>query len=286
MKRNLGEFILVSLALAALLVTGNQAPASGGDVLALLAKAQKQIMQTDSRERALELIETYEAVLEIDPENYEALWSLARYNILVGVAYSDEKREKKKFYSEAVDYSERAMMTNPEFKAGVDKGVKVWNAFGVLTEREIAALYYWYNGTGLISAECQTRLQQILYSYRLPRFKKALNRMIEIDPEWAGGHPYFAWAAYWASIPNIMGRDLDKAEEFFGKAEVAGPNWIYIRWAKAKLVHTQRNDREAFIKDLEWVLSWDPKEADSPYPFNVYFQREAKKMLENIDEYF
>lgn len=258
----------------------------GDEVAARLSRAEEQIMKTDNREEALRLIDMYESVLEIDPENYEALWSLARYNILVGVAYTEEKKEKRKYYTRAAEYSERAMLTNPEVRARVENGEKIWNASDALTEKEMAGLYYWYNAHGMISKECQSRLQQVLYSYRLPRFRKVMTRMLEIDPEWAGGHPYFAWAAFYAAVPKIMGQDLDKAEEFFEKAEQAGPNWIYIRWSKALLLHTQRNDREAFVRDLEWVLAQDPKEADSPYPMNVYFQREARYMLDHVDEYF
>jgi tetratricopeptide (TPR) repeat protein len=274
-----------AIIIASLLI-GGAAQAKEDPVNMLLARAEEQIMKTDSRDAALELIEIYESVLDLDPENYEALWSLARYNILVGVAYTEDRKEKKKYYTTAVDYSIKAMRTNPDFRARLDKGEKPWNACDCLGKGEIEALFYWYNGNGLISKECQSRMQQILYGYRLPRYKKVMTRLIEIDPEWAGGHPYFAWAGYYAAIPEMMGQDLDLAEEYFDKAEAAGPNWIYIKYSKAVLLHTARGDREAFIKDLEWVLAQDPKEADSPYPFNVYFQREAKEMLENIDDYF
>jgi hypothetical protein len=83
-----------------------------------------------------------------------------------------------------------------------------------------------------------------------------------------------------------VGGDLEKAEELFDKAVEAGPNWLYIKFARAKYLHTKRQDKEAFTKDLEWVIAQDPHEADSPYPANIWMQAQAREMLEDIDHYF
>ena len=74
--------------------------------------------------------------------------------------------------------------------------------------------------------------------------------------------------------------------EAFKKAVEAGPNWLYIRWGRAKLLHVKKKDKISFKKDMQWVISRDPRMVDSPYPWNVYFQREAREMLKNIDNYF
>jgi hypothetical protein len=47
-----------------------------------------------------------------------------------------------------------------------------------------------------------------------------------------------------------------------------------------EFLHAKTRDREAFRKDLEWVLAQDPHKALTPYPWSVYYQREAKIMLE------
>ncbi len=49
-----------------------------GDVAVLLSEANEQIMNADTKEKLRGLLETYERVLESDPSNYEALWSLGR----------------------------------------------------------------------------------------------------------------------------------------------------------------------------------------------------------------
>jgi hypothetical protein len=83
-----------------------------------------------------------------------------------------------------------------------------------------------------------------------------------------------------------MGGSLKKAEEFIDKAVEAGPKWLYARWGRAKYLYTRKKDKEAFREDMEWVIAQDARKMDSPYPANVHFQRDAKAILSQIDDYF
>ena len=42
-------------------------------------------------------------------------------------------------------------------------------------------------------------------------------------------------------------------------------------------------DREGFRRDLEWVAAQDPAALQGPYAWNVYFQRDARQMLADMD---
>ncbi len=88
-----------------------------GDVSVLLSEANEQIMNADSKEKLLRLLGTYERILERDPSNYEALWSLGRYNVVMVLGYTESRSEKEKHNLAAINYCEQAMNTHPEFKA-------------------------------------------------------------------------------------------------------------------------------------------------------------------------
>ncbi len=255
-------------------------PAKKGAVGALIAKANLQIAGADSREKLEALIRTYEEVLEIDPNNYEALWSLGRYYILMGVAYIDTMKARKDYYLKAIRACERGMYTNGDFKKIVDGGTPLWEACSVLTNREIEAMNYWYSGVGWYYTDCMNPVERIFNLHWAFRNKKVLDRMMAIDPAWGGGHPYAAMGAYYALVPSIAGGDLKKAADYYGKADKAGAGWLYVRFSRAKFLYVKTGDREAFKKDLAWVIAQDPHKARSPFPWNVYFQKEAKKMLD------
>jgi hypothetical protein len=226
-----------------------------------------------------ELIRTYEQVLEIDPESYEALWSLGRYHMLMGTAYAERVEVKKEHYLKGIRFCERGMYTNAGFKNLVDAGATVWDASSALTLREIEAMDYWYSSMGAYFSDCMNPLERILNAHWFGRTQIILDRMMAIDPAWGGGHPYACKAAYYAVAPSFMGGDLTKSAEYFEKADRAGAGWLYVRFFRAKYLHAKTGDRQAFRKDLEWLIEQDPHKALSPYPWNVYFQREAKRML-------
>ncbi len=47
--------------------------------------------------------------------------------------------------------------------------------------------------------------------------KKIVEHMLRIDPEWAGGHPYFLMRTQYARLPGFLGGDLKKAGEYYLK---------------------------------------------------------------------
>jgi hypothetical protein len=64
------------------------------------------------------------------------------------------------------------------------------------------------------------------------------------------------------------------------------PDWIINRWGRARYYHIKTGNREAFEEDMRWVLEQDPHTGGSIYPWNVYFQNDAREKLDNIDHYF
>ena len=261
-------------------------PAETGNVSALMAKAIEQAGVADNREKVMELIHTYESVIRIDPADYEALWSLGSYYLLLGMAYPGSMDEKEGHYKKAVTYCERAMYTNPDFRGLSGQGEKPWEACGALSKREIAAMYYWCAAQSAYWTECLGRTGRFL-NRRLPsRLSKMMKRIGEVDPSWEEGRAYYAKAVYYAMLSNFYGGDLRKAAYFFKRCIKKGPGRLSRRWGRAKYLYTRKDNRKGFREDLEWVIAQDPESAKGPYPWNVYFQRDAGEMLSKIEEYF
>ncbi len=261
-------------------------PSIKGNVAALLKKAEIQISKANVKEKVIEIIKTYESVLKIEPLNREALEGAAMYSFLAAYGYSDNREEKEKYYLNELKYTEQIMYTNPDFKTLIDKGESMSDAIRVLTVNEMGAMFWWYLAFGQIWVECFNGFEKV-FTINLPfKGRKILERMMEIDPEWWNGTTYYVWAGQYAVLPSILGGDVEKAGEYYKKAYKLGPNMLNFRRTKARLFHIKTGNREAFIKDLNWVLSQDPHKGGLSYPYNVFLQRDAKEMLDNIDEYF
>ncbi len=263
-----------------------EGPTEKGDTLALITKVTRQIDEADNKGKVLELIHTYESILRIDPANYEVLWSLGSYYLLVGMAYPDNMNEKESYYNKAMDCCERAMHTNPDFRGLTAQGEKPWEACGALSKKEIAAMYYWYTALSAYWSECLGRTGKFLNRKLPSRLNKMMKRIGDVDPSWEEGQAYYAKAVYYAILSKFYGGDLRKATYFFKRCIKEGPDRLSRRWGRAKYLYTRKEYRKDFREDLEWVVAQDPQKVKGPYPWNVFFQRDAKKMLSEIDDYF
>ncbi|MFC2107460.1 TRAP transporter TatT component family protein [Bacteroidota bacterium] len=252
----------------------------------LLNKAAELEKSADSKEKVQDLINTYKEVTEADPSNIFAMWKIGNYNILMGAAYAEKKKERKMHYMEAVEYCEKAMYLNPEFKKKVDSGIEVWDACDVLGENEINAMGYWYTAIFYYFKECLSVMGRVFNTKLVIHNEIVMNRIDEIDPNWAGGGNYFSRGIYYVAVPKKFGGSKEKAAECFAKAIEVGPEYMVNHWGRAKYLYAITGNKKGYIDDLNWVLGQNPPDKGNPYPWNVYFQRQADMMLKNIDKTF
>ncbi len=108
---------------------------------------------------------------------------------------------------------------------------------------------------------------------------KMIERIDAIDRTWAGGGNYFSRGLYYIAIPERFGGSKERADQEFTEAVNIGPNYLVNRWGRAKYLYNLVGEKDKFLNDLNWVVEQDPSKADNPYPWNVYFQQDAKKLL-------
>jgi tetratricopeptide (TPR) repeat protein len=267
--------------------TATREPSGTDNVSALLARAEEQTRAADTREKISTLIETYESVLKVDPQHFQALSNLAQYHILLGTGYSDKVAQKKQHFRTAITYSERIMYLNGDFVARVNAGQMPWEASEALTKNEADGMGWWTTAVFYYFKECIPNAFKMFNSRWIKRNKTFMDRIEAVDPNWKGGANYFNLGIYYLALPKSFGGDLKKSAEYLQKAEAAGPDRLLIPWGRAKYYYYHEKNRQGFKKDLEWVLAQDPhRPTGDTYPWNVYFQAQARSLLASIDELF
>ena len=93
-----------------------------GDVKALMTSADALYINADTAEKVKTALEAYEKILTIEPANFEALSRAGEFAFLYSYIYAADVKVKDEYYTKSIKYCERAMYTNPDFKALVDKG--------------------------------------------------------------------------------------------------------------------------------------------------------------------
>lgn len=257
-----------------------------GDIAVLLEEAVARENQADDAHQVKQLIDAYGRVVAADPRHYQALWKMGNYHILAGAGYGRSKRDKKFHYLEALRCCERAMYTNPQFRQEVDSGRPVWEACQKLGPGQADAMGYWYTAIFHYFDECLPPAGRLLNARLIVRTDPVMRRIDEVDPDWAGGGNYFSRAIYLIALPERYGGSKVQAEQLFTKAITAGPNYLANRWGRARYLYPLIGNRAGYVADLQWVLEQDPRASGNTYPWNVYFQRQAKEMLKRTDKVF
>jgi tetratricopeptide (TPR) repeat protein len=260
--------------------------AEARDPSELWERSRHQMNGADTRESLGALLSTYEAILVIDPGSRDALTSLGTYYTLMGAGYTQDAGQKAEYYTKAIRHCEMAMYLNPLFKVLVDSGESVWDASRVLTARDAAAMGYWVTAILYYFKEVVPDPLKPFYSSWLTRSRIVMERIEVVMPNWSGGANYFNLGIYYLATPKAMGGDLERAVQYFDRARAAGPDWLLTPWGRAKYLYPLTGDREAFRSDLEWLLAYDPRDSGTPYPWGVYFQRDGRALLAQIDDLF
>jgi hypothetical protein len=252
-----------------------------------LSRAAADAAFAEAREATAirQAIAGYKAALEDSPDDADLLTDLADAHILYGAAWARSTREKAVWYRAGIRYAERSMATNESFRARVEGGAGIGDAATELGPHQVRTMLLWVTGVSYYFKEC-LGVRQLLHFRWMLRTREMMEHMLAVDPEFGGGAVLFSLGIYHLALPPGAGRDLKRSREFLDRAVAVSPTSLLTRWGRAKYFHVMTGDREAFRRDLEWVIAQSPETPDNTLAWNLYFQRDARETLGRIDRLF
>ena len=152
-------------------------------------------------------------------------------------------------------------------------------------KKEDVPLLYWTVAGGL--AAYSLDLFDFELGSKIMEWGAMFARAYELDPHFNNGAIDDFYILYYASLPDTMGGDKDKAEYHFrlalenSRGLSVGP---YVSYAQAVCIPAQ--DYNAFRENLEKALAIDPNEEPSIRLLNIILQRRARHLLDTADNYF
>ncbi|HPC82306.1 MAG TPA: TRAP transporter TatT component family protein [Thermoanaerobaculaceae bacterium] len=262
-------------------------PGSGASAPAqLLEDAERLHAAADDEARVRAAIAAQQRALTMDPGHRQALERLGELHVLLGAAYLQSRQAKKAAYLAAIGACERAMALDPTFRAAVESGASVEEAGRHLGRDHAGAMFWWITAVSYLFKECQSPPQRVVNFRWMKRTQGLLERLGELDWGYLEGGVPFTWGVYYLALPRAVGGDLERSAASFAEAVEMAPSSLLHRWGRAKYLHTKTGHRAAFEADLQWVVAQDPRQATSPYRWNVYFQRDARTLLAAADRLF
>jgi len=147
------------------------------------------------------------------------------------------------------------------------------------------ALLYWAVAGGL--AAYSVDVFDFNLSAGIPEWTLMIQRAYEINPDFDGAALDEFLLLFYASLPEMMGGDKEKAMYHFRQAqEKTGGNstGAYVSYAQSICIPAQ--DYDSFSEYLEKALSIDPNANVSARLVTVINQRKARWLLDNAYIYF
>ena len=188
------------------------------------------------------------------------------------------KPQLTKLYDKAIQYAERAMSLQPDFKKKVKGGGSIEDSLELLSKDYIDSIYWRY-----ASLARWSRLEGTATLLRNKgKFTKMIKRVEALDPNYFFGAVFRYYGGAETLSPT---GSMAKGKENFEKAialegRFFGNHVLYADiWAAKKL------DKALFEKELNFVISNKPEILGKPewVPEQIIEQEKAKKFLKEIE---
>lgn len=229
--------------------------------------------------KAREMLAAYIAASEADPTNVGLLGRLSRAYYLVANYVETDPAKKDELFTKGLETGERALGLYPEFRRIYQETKDEKKAIQAVGIEGIDAIYWTGANLGKWAAE-KSLLIRLGNKSKVEAYNQ---RVMDLDRN------YFYGAAdrFFGALPTrIPGGDLNLSKFHFEKSIEIAPNYFGTRTLMAEYYATKAQDRETFVKQLQYVINTPYDIIPEIAPENKYEQEYAKKLMERVDEFF
>ncbi len=227
-----------------------------------------------------------DGLIEAHPQNEELLVAGAEAYSSYAALFTEENREKAKgLYLKAKNYGLKALSKRKRFRELLPKHVDQFRTcladFG---KKDVPALFWTASSWGSwisLSTDSVEAMAEI------PKVLSLMERVMELDEGFYYGGPHLFMAVYHLSRPKAYGGDPERARRHFEKAfELSQGKFLMSHVLYAKYYARQTFDRELFLLTLEKVLEAPADSVPELTLLNTLAKQQAKRLLEQVDDYF
>lgn len=216
-----------------------------------VTKCDSLFKERDDLAKLREAVKSLASVRNADARNYEVEWKFAKYNYFLGKHTTDEK-EKEKAFADGVQAGRIASRIETNKPEG----------------------YFWY-GANLGEQAKQSPVTVGVKS--IDDIKEAMNKVIEIQPDYQSASAYDALAQVELNTAGMMGGKPEKAIEYLEKALTINKEntYVYLHLAEAYIAVGKKDEAK---KQLDYLLKMKANPDYLP-EYNETVEK-AKKLLE------
>ena len=232
-------------------------------------------------------VDALKAATDLDPGNAEALSNLSHAIYFYADCHLrfDESNPDlyKDTHEQGTRAAERALTAlSPAFAEKMAGGSRIEDALDTLDQSAVPALYWRSSNLG--------RWATLESFATLLSYKDEVRAIMEFclaeNPSYWYQGPDRYFGVFYAKAPSFAGGDMKKSAEHFNISMEAHPDYWGTRTLMAEEWAIKEDNKELFLELVDYVLQGDPNVIPYIKPENMCEQRKAKKLKDNMDDYF
>jgi tetratricopeptide (TPR) repeat protein len=219
------------------------------------------------------------------PENPELLLAGAKaYASYASVLEEDEQGRAVYLYERGKQYAVKSLGLNPLFKEAMGKPLDVFQRSLDQARKNDVPTLFWVSsvwGSWIASSESPEAMAD------LPWVEALVEKVLQLDPSYYYGSAHLFEAILLSARPEQFGGNLQKANEHFKKAmEYGQGKFLMTDVYYAQYYAKQTLNRELFVTTLKHVLETPAAIEPDLTLVNTLAQQKAKRLLDQVNEFF
>ena len=219
------------------------------------------------------------------PENPQLLLAGAKaYASYASVLEEDEQGRAAYLYERGKQYAVKSLSLNPLFKDAMGKPLDVFQRSLEQTRKPDVPTLFWVGsvwGNWIAGSESAEAMAD------LPWVEALIERVLLLDPSYYYGSAHLFEAILLCARPEQFGGSLRKADEHFKKAMAYGQGkFLMTDVYYAQYYARQTLNRDLFVSTLKRVLETPAAIEPDLTLANTLAQQKAKRLLDQVDEFF
>ena len=232
-------------------------------------------------------VDALRAASEVDPSDGHLLADLSHAIYFYADCHlrfdEDDPELYKDTHEQGTKAAEQALSAlSPAFAERMAKGELIEDAVGVLNADAVPALYWRSSNMGRWAT---LESFATLLSYK-DEIRAIMEFCLEKYPTYWYQGPDRYFGVFYARSPGFAGGDMKKSAMHFNIAIDAQPDYWGTRILMAEEWAIKEDNRALYEELVSYVLAGDPNVIPEIKPENECEQRKARKLMDDIDEYF
>jgi TRAP transporter T-component len=227
-----------------------------------------------------------DGLIQSNPENKDLLLAGAQaYASYASLLEEEDSSRTGQLIQKAKTYALKALELEPLFEGAQGNSLDLFRQqLGKAPKSQAPFLFKVGSIWGTWIAEGPDSIEGMA---DLPKVEILMDRVLQLDPGYYYGGPHLFKAILLAARPVQYGGNLKKAEAHFKQALKYGHDKFLMTYVYyAQYYARQRLDKDLYIRILNQVLS-TPADIDPDLTLiNTLAKEKAKRLLDQVDEYF